>query len=257
MLIVGVFSPSQLDQLWCGHRQQVASFPALSSLFNTAKDLRKNCLYTFRLEDHQPAVGRLLLSPGEDRFTLEPAALEASHSPSRPDRPELDWPVKDISVRVPERLEPRSPLRPTQSPVRRQQSRPSLLQSHCHTVLESAAEQECSASFTPSKQRQEICREVDEYLLQSQLQTERRLAQLRVKKTPRVSPSPVARAGRERAEAAGELIAVGSADQEKQPWDSGEKENMTPNIKAKMAEMFEADLTEDVREDLYLEGRRR
>ena len=202
MLIVGVFSPSQLDKLWSGHRKELNSFPTLTSLYNSTKDLQKNCLYTFKLDDSQDSVSKLLLKMRENVFSLEPSAL-----PSPPDSDSV-WtvpktqsqsmiqihlqnqtPTKDFSLVMPDT--PNSPPRLTRDS--RHQSRPSLLQSHCYTVLESAAEQEFSASFTPSKQRLEICREVEEYLLKSKLQTERRLAQIKMRKSPAPSPSPLGR----------------------------------------------------------------
>lgn len=186
MLIVGVFSPSQLDKLWSGHRKELNSFPSLTSLYKTTKDLQKDCLYTFKLDHSQDSVSKLLLRLRDNVFSLEPSPLiESGDSDSIKTTPKHQ--ARDISLVMPDT--PNSPPRLTRDS--RYQSRPSLLQSHCHTVLESAAEQEFSASFTPSKQRQEICREVEEYLMRSQLQTERRLAQIKMKKTPKHSPSPI------------------------------------------------------------------
>lgn len=245
MLIVGVFSPSQLDKLWSGHKKELSSFPTLSSLYNTTKDLQKDCLYTFKLDHNQDSVSRLLLKLRDNVFSLEPAALiDSADSDSVKTTPRQT--VKDICLNVPD-----TPDSPPRLPWEcRQQSKPSLLQSHCYTVLESAAEQEFSASFTPSKQRQEICREVEEYLLKSQLQTERRLAQIKLKKTPKHSPSPI----RRRIEDLNTRVArkVFQTDEKLGCFDS-DRENLTPNIKAKMDEIFKIDLTEDVREDLYLE----
>lgn len=256
ILFVGIFTAQDLVNLCPAYANDVDKAQAFTSLIDADKRLARGSLYSFNLADVQDGCAELHLKPDLGQFTLRCHSKEATAQQTTPltnkqfagiqttpSRSRDGFPSLQDSLVWPDRAES------------------ALLKSRFSTVVETSYENEVSASFTPSKLRQELAKETDAFLKRSQLQVERRLAELNRQKQIKLCSSPIRRTETKLQQsvlATSEYlnspnVEIGSYRQTSRQDDLDfDQENLTPNIKQRMEDLV--DLTDLVLHDMQKEG---
>ena len=170
MLILGIYSASQLLKMAPALEKKMKTMPAFSSLCNQSMELKKNEIYSFKLdvEGDMSVWSKLALCPKEETFSCSASLLNLQQQVLAP----LGY--------FPQEEEKARPMHQHSGnqTANNWTTDFQLLKSHISSVAEACLSQEISPSFTPSKERQAVDRQTQAFLENARLTTQQRLAKL-------------------------------------------------------------------------------
>lgn len=171
MLLLGVFSPSQLVKMCPGFVQEIEDLPGISSLHTSPLEMKTDMLYSFKLDAQEDitVLNKLTFNAFTQKFGCLSTAVSAAQSTGT---------FNPVKLRLAEAHKDLVQKRRADSWASNHQ----MLQSHISTIAETRQSHEISPSFTPCKQRQMISQETEAYLKKSQLAIEKRLTVMKKRK---------------------------------------------------------------------------